>query len=244
MAIKLKYFLIGEVGGVNKQTGRIDVRGVFDAVTSPIFPMVIPKMLFFAAFEKVDKKTSIEFRINSPSDKLMGKLELEIQPVPTGMTGKHTLQLEKFPVQERGKYTVDILEKKEQGYKFIKTCDMFTATYPPKRIFQKGEVSAILEKDDVIKSVKTDYAVPGTDKSYKFQINLDPSREFDEGYEKFPEDDKLVVEDKVFDLTGVRRQLSWMFGKPLPKQAEAKQEEQATEEIAEVAADENNEIVN
>lgn len=229
MAIKLKYFLIGEIGGVNKETGRIDVRGIFDVVTSPIFPMVVPKMLLVAAFEKIDKKTTVEFRINSPSDQLMGKLEMEIQPVPTGMTGKHTLQLEKFPVQERGKYTVDILEKKEQGYKFIKTCDMFLATYPPKRIFQKGEVNEILSNPELIQSVKTEYAIPGTDHMFKFQINLDPSKELEEGYEKFPEDDKLVIDGAEHDLTGIRRQLTWMFGRPVPQEKTEKEKENSEE---------------
>ena len=29
----------------------------------------------------------------------------------------------------------------------------------------------------------------------------------------------------MFELTGIRRQIEWMFGNPIPKQAEKKEEE-------------------
>ena len=122
--------------------------------------------------------------------------------------------MQNVAVYKRGKYTADILEKTASGYKFVKSVNLFTAMYPPKRRFTEEEVLNILsKKDDVIVSVKTDYTIPGHEEVKKFQLNLDGNAPIEEGYEPFPENDKLEVDGTVYDLEGIRRNIEWMFGK-------------------------------
>ena len=97
--------------------------------------------------------------------------------------------------------------------------------YPPKRRFTEEEVLDILsKKEDVIVTVKTDYTIPGHEEVKKFQLNLDGNAPIEEGYEPFPENDKLEVDGTVYDLEGIRRNIEWMFGQPKPKAKEEVEE--------------------
>lgn len=219
MAITLKYFLIGEVGGFNKQTGRMDLGGIFDVVTSPVFPMGIPQMVALLGFDGLERDTMFEMRVNGPENELIGKVEFGVPAALAGLTSKQVIQLQQLPIMTRGKYTVDVLEKTGAGFKFVASQDMFTAMYPPKRKFNEGEVAEILAKgDEIIKEVKTEYKIPNTDKIFKLQLNLDESAPIAEGYQSFPEDNKLVIDGKEHDLEGIRRNIEWMFGRPKPEQ--------------------------
>lgn len=221
MSIKLKYFLVGEAGGLNKTTGRIDLGGIFDLVTSPFFPMSMPKISILMGFDGLKHDTLFELRINGPEEQLIGKLEFGVPAVMNGLTSRQIIQLDQLPIATRGKYTVDILEKTEKGYKFVGTSDFFTAVYPPQRKFKEGEIEAILSsKEDLIVEVKTDYTVPGNDTVYKFQLNLDDNAPILEGYLPFPKNDTLEVDGQKYDLQGIRRNIEWMFGKPKPKAQE------------------------
>lgn len=221
MAISLNYFLIGEYGGVNPQTGKIDIGGVFDVVTSPVFPLTIPNLIGLMSFDEVNRDTLFELRINDPEDEILAKLEFGVRGQIPGLSSKQVIALENLPVVKRGKYTADILEKNGAGYKFVKSVDFFTAMYPPKRRFTQEEITNIMEnKENLIVSVKTDYSIPGTEIVKKFQLNLDDSIPMEEGYEPFPSDDKIEVEGNIMDLEGIRRNIEWMFGQEKPKTSE------------------------
>lgn len=225
MAITLKYFLLGEVGGFNKQTGRMDLGGIFDVVTSPVFPMQIPQVVALVGFDGVERDTIFEIRVNGPDNELIGKAEVGVPGTLTGLTAKQAIQLQKLPVMNRGRYTVDILEKTQGGFKFVASTDMFTAMYPPKRNFKDGEIEEILsKKEELITQVKTDYRVPGSEEVFKLQLNLDENVPVEEGYEGFPANDILVVDGNEHDLTGIRRNIEWMFGRPKPKKEDKVEE--------------------
>ena len=57
-------------------------------------------------------------------------------------------------------------------------------------------------------------------KPIKLQISLDNSVPVEEGYIAFPEDDTIEIKGKKFDLTGMRRHVEWMFGRPIPRAEE------------------------
>ena len=84
----------------------------------------------------------------------------------------------------------------------------------------------ILAADDVIKHVKTEFTPAGLDRKIKIQHNLDKNAPVEDGYITIPEGDKIVVDGKEYDLMGLRRQIEWMFGNPLPKKPEEKKEEE------------------
>ena len=225
MAISLNYFLIGEFGGINQQTGKIDLGGVFDVVTSPIFPLVIPNIVAIASFDEVNADTLFELRINDPEEEILAKVEFGVRGQYPGLAAKQVIGMQNVAIYKRGKYTADILEKTPSGYKFIKSVNLFTAMYPPKRRFTEEEVLDILsKKEDVIVTVKTDYTIPGHEEVKKFQLNLDGNAPIEEGYEPFPENDKLEVDGTVYDLEGIRRNIEWMFGQPKPKVKEEVEE--------------------
>lgn len=224
MAITLKYFLVGESGGFNQQTGRMDLGGIFDVVTSPIFPMGIPQAVILLGFEGLQGDTAFELRVNGPENQLIGKVEFGVPAAINGLTSKQVIQLQKLPIMTRGKYTVDILEKTQEGFKFVAATDLFTAMYPPKREFKEGEIAEILtKKAELITEVKTEYKVPGSEMVYKLQLNLDENAPIQEGFMPFPNDDKIVIDGKEHDLVGVRRNIEWMFGRPKPQKPEENQ---------------------
>ncbi|MBN1469139.1 MAG: hypothetical protein JXM74_06425 [Fusobacteriaceae bacterium] len=221
MAISLNYFLLGEAGGINQNTGKIDLHGIFDVVTSPIYPLGISNLVGICSFDGVERDTLFELRINSPEEEILAKMEFGVPAQYPGLSSKQVIGLQNIVISKRGKYTVDILEKNPTGYKFVKSVTLFTAIYPPKRRFAEGEIDAILsKKEELIVTVKTDYTIPGKEEVKKFQINLDPTAPFEEGYEAFPENNQLEIDGQIYDLEGVRRNAEWLFGKVKPKQTE------------------------
>ncbi|KDE71826.1 hypothetical protein FUSO7_09435, partial [Fusobacterium necrophorum BFTR-2] len=146
------------------------------------------------------------------------------------------VNLSNFLVAERGLYTVDILEKvAEDKVNFIATEELFMADYPPKRKWTEEEIQKILATENVIKMVKTDYKPVKyvQDESLEpihFQLFLDPNAEIEEGFVPFPENDKIEIRGEIFDLTGIRRQIEWMFGQEIPKETEEEHEEIEEEE--------------
>ena len=86
-------------------------------------------------------------------------------------------------------------------------------------------VEEMIKDDSIIKIVKTEFTPVGLNRSIKIQHNLDKNAQIEEGYIAIPEGDKIVVDGKEFDLMGLRRQIEWMFGNPLPKKQDEIKEE-------------------
>ena len=127
MSIKLKHCLTSHATTFNPQSRGFDIAGQFDSLIQPIFPIGMPKLSIYLAFEGLNRDTNFEMRINSPSDELLSSGEL---PVPTDMFGhgRKVINIEKFVIAERGTYTLDILEKTPSGLKFLMTENLFTTS--------------------------------------------------------------------------------------------------------------------
>ena len=227
MSIKLKHCLVSHATKFNPKTRGFDLAGQFDALVQPIFPIGLPQLAIYLTFEGLEAPTTdFEMRINSPSDELLSSGELQIARDIFGQ-GKKVINIEKFLIAERGTYSIDILEKTPTGLKFLTTETLFVTAYPPKREFRNGEVDAILaSKDKIIKTIKTDVQLPGLEKPVKLQLSLDVNDELAENHILFPDNNILVVEEKEFDLTGLRREMEWMFGRPIPEQPKAENTEE------------------
>ncbi|UUV18905.1 hypothetical protein NRK67_05190 [Fusobacteria bacterium ZRK30] len=218
MSIKLKHCLTSHVTKFNPQSRGFDIAGQFDTLVQPIFPIGMPQLSIYLAFEGLNRDTNFEMRINSPSDELLSSGEL---PVPRDMFGhgRKVINIEKFVISERGAYTLDILEKTPSGLKFLLTETLFTTSYPPKRQFQDGEVEAILSsKEKIIKTIKSDFKPVDLETGVKLQLSLDVNEKLEEGHILFPENNTLTLEGNEYDLTGLRREMEWMFGRPIPEQ--------------------------
>ena len=215
--------------------GAIDALGIFDNIVQPVFPYPFSNIALIFSFEKMERPTVFEIRINAPDDTLISQGEFGVMPDAFG-NGRKIVNLSNFLVAERGLYTVDILEKvAEDKVNFITTQELFMADYPPKRKFTQEEIQKILTTENVIKMVKTDYKPVKyiQDESLEpvhFQLFLDPSAEIEEGFVPFPEDDKIEIRGEIFDLTGIRRQVEWMFGQEIPKETE--EETKETQDIS------------
>ncbi len=224
MAVKLRHCLVSHGTTFNPQKRGFDIAGQFDTVVQPVFPIGIQQLSIYLAFEGLENaQTTFEMRINSPSDELLSSGELEIPKDMFGY-GKKVINVEKFVLSERGTYTIDILEKTPTGPKFLTSETLFITSYPPKRQFRDGEVEAILaSKEKIIKTIKSDFQPVGCKKAVKLHLSLDINEPIGEEHILFPEDNKLTIEGKEYDLTGLRREMEWMFGRPIPeknKQAE------------------------
>jgi len=227
MSIKIKSVICSHQAGVNQQTRGLDILGHFDALIQPVFPFGMPNIAAVINFEGIVAPETFEMRLNSPSDQLVSKGEFQVAPELFGY-GKKVVNFKEFIVVERGKYTLDIFHKTEEGLKFLATEDLFIAEYPPKRIFRKGEVEAIIGAEDVIKSVKTAYQPMGEKDQVLLQLGLDENEPLEEGHILFPKNDQLEMNGKTFDLTGLRREIEWMFGRPIPKQQEEAEGQEET----------------
>ncbi len=218
MSIKLKHCLTSHRTAFNPQSRGFDIAGQFDSIIQPVFPIGMPQLSIYLAFEGLDRDTNFEMRLNSPSDELLSSGELQIQRDMFGH-GKKVINIEKFVIAERGVYSVDILEKTATGLKFLTTETLFNTSYPPKRQFRDGEIDAILNsKEKIIKTIKSDFKPVDVDTTVKLQLSLDVNEEIAEDHILFPENNTLNIEGKDYDLTGLRREMEWMFGRPIPEQ--------------------------
>ena len=229
MAIKLRHCLTSHTTTFNPQSRGFDIAGQFDTLVQPIFPIGMENLSLYLGFEGLTQNTNFEMRINSPSDELLSSGEL---PIPVDMFGhgKKVINIDKFVINERGTYSLDILEKTATGLKFLTTETLFIASYPPKRQFQEGEVDAILNsKEKIIRTIKSDFKPNGVENGVKIQLSLDINEELEEDHILFPENNTIVIEEREFDLTGLRREMEWMFGRPLPQQQQPQEEEEIKE---------------
>ena len=230
MAIKIRSVITAHRAKANPEMGgAIDILGAFDELIQPLFPLPMQNMAMVISFEGMERNTMFEMRLNGPNDELISKGEFGVAVSPFG-NGKKIIDMEKFLIKERGKYSLDILEKGPQGLKFVQSYELFTAAYPPKRIFKEGEVEAILGNDEVIRTIKTEFRPFGAKEAVRLQMNLDTNKGAEEGHTLFPSSNEIEIEGTKHDLTGLRRQMEWMFGRPIPKQEEAKKNEEKSEE--------------
>lgn len=223
--LKLKNIITAYKAQANPQVpGGVDVLGAFDNLVQPVFPFVLPNLSIVLTMEHLERPTMFEVRLNGPDDTLITKGDFGILPDPFGV-GKKIIDLNQFIIADRGQYTLDIFEKvAEDKVKFIVTVDLFIADYPPQRRMSDEDKARILATDGVIKTVRTEFKLTPESEPVKIQVNLDKNEPIDEGFMAIPENDRITVEDKVFDLTGIRRQIEWMFGNPLPEQQEETEE--------------------
>lgn len=225
----VKSIVVAYKAQMNQQMGgAVDILGAFDNMIQPMFPVPMRHMSIVLTIEGIVKPTTFEVRINGVNDDLITKGEFMPMVDPFGV-GKKILDLENILIKDRGRYTIDVLEKLPDGKcKFISSHTLFIADYPPQRQFTSEMVEKILAADDVIKLVKTEFMPAGLDRRIKIQHNLDKNAPVEDGYITIPEGDKIVVDGKEYDLMGLRRQIEWMFGNPLPKKPEEKKEEENT----------------
>lgn len=225
----VKSIVVAYKAQMNQQMGgAVDILGAFDNMIQPMFPVPMRHMSIVLTIEGIVKPTTFEVRINGVNDDLITKGEFMPMVDPFGV-GKKILDLENILIKDRGRYTIDVLEKLPDGKcKFISSHTLFITDYPPQRQFTPEMVEKILVADDVIKLVKTEFMPAGLDRRIKIQHNLDKNAPVEDGYITIPEGDKIVVDGKEYDLMGLRRQIEWMFGNPLPKKPEEKKEEENT----------------
>lgn len=223
---KLKHIIVAHKAKMNPQIpGGIDFIGAFDNIVQPIFPYPMMNLSIVITIDEITKPTAFEVRVNSPSDQLITKGEFMPMVDPFGM-GKKIIDLEKIMIKDRGEYTIDLFEKDGDKLKFMSTNRLFIADFPPQRPMPKELVAEILKKDDVIRKVKTEFRpFDNPEKLIKIQLSLDPEEVVEEGYLPYPEKGILELDGKEYDLRGLRRQIEWMYGRPLPKNTPENEEE-------------------
>ena len=206
----------------------IDALGIFDNLVQPVFPFPVDNIAMILSFAELEGPTMFEIRVNSPSDELITKGSFGVLPDEYGY-GRKILNTGSFLVTERGKYTIDVFELgADKKLKFLKTKRLFNADYPPKREFSEDEIKEILENENLIRVVKTEFkplefANDETVEPIKFQISLDKDLPLADGHIALPEDNIIEIKGKKFDMTGMRRHIEWMFGRPIPKVEESKE---------------------
>ncbi|SJZ47303.1 hypothetical protein SAMN02745174_00654 [Cetobacterium ceti] len=215
---KLKSAIVAHKAQMNQQIGgAVDILGAFDNLIQPMFPFPMMNLSIVLTFEGIEKPTVFEVRLNGPDDDLITKGEFMPMVDPFGV-GKKIVDIEKFLIKKRGHYTLDIFEKMGEDVKFIQTETLFIADYPPQRPLTDEMVEEILKGEEVIKSVKTEFQPFGAQKPIKLQYNLDKNDILEEGYIAIPESDVIEIDGETYELVGVRRQIEWMFGNPIPKE--------------------------
>ena len=227
---KLRSVVVAHAAQMSQQIGgAVDIFGSFDNIIQPLFPHPMMRLSIVLTFEEITKPTVFEVRLNGPDDDLISRGELTPMVDPLGV-GKKIVDIDKFLVKTRGRYTIDVFEKEGEELKFIKTETLFIAEYPPQRRFSEEQVEEIAKNDELIRSVKTEFKPFGFENPIKLQHNLLKDAPIEEGFLAIPESDKLEIEGQEIDLTGVRRQIEWMFGNPIPKEEETATETNDSEE--------------
>ncbi|WP_297406463.1 hypothetical protein [uncultured Cetobacterium sp.] len=227
---KIKNVIVAHGAQMSQQVGgAVDIYGAFDNLIQPIFPHPMMRLSIVLTFEEVMKPTTFEIRLNGPEDDLISRGELTPMVDPLGV-GKKIIDIDKFLIKNRGRYTIDIFEKEDKDLKFLKTETLFIAEYPPQRQFTEEMIEEIVKNDELIRSVKTEFRPFGFENSIKIQHSLVKDEEIEDGFLVIPETDRIEIDGQILELTGVRRQIEWMFGNPIPKEEEKVEEEVKIEE--------------
>ncbi|MGL4999628.1 MAG: hypothetical protein ACRC0R_05840 [Cetobacterium sp.] len=222
---KLRSIIVANAAQMSQQIGgAVDIFGSFDNIIQPLFPHPMMRLSIVLTFEEITRPTVFEVRLNGPDDDLISRGELTPMVDPLGV-GKKIVDIDKFLIKARGKYTIDVFEKVGEELKFLKTETLFIAEYPPQRNFTNEQIEEISKNDELIRSVKTEFKPFGFENTIKLQHNLLEEAPIEEGFVAIPKNDRIIIDGQELELTGVRRQIEWMFGNPIPK------EEPSTEKI-------------
>lgn len=218
---KVRSVVVSHIAKMSEQIrGAVDIFGAFDSVTQPLYPCPMPKLSIIVTLEDAKPNSMFEFRLNGPNDDLLLRGDIELVVDHYGI-GKRIISIDNFLIEHRGKYTLDLFEKYDKELKFLKTETLFIADYPPKREpIPQAEIDRILADERLIKTVRTEFTPFGKEKELKIQHNLTKDLPIKEGYVEIPDDNRLEVDGEIIDLTGVKREIEWMFGSPIPKENE------------------------
>lgn len=214
MSPQIKYFITADYATIDSSTGKLSVNGFFDTFTNTTFPAATGTFYVILGITNISKEEEIILHVIDPDGERVLEIEVGVASKNENDIVNAIGQVQSMPLPVLGVYKVLIYSKSTME---IINESRLSASYPPQRTFADGEIEKIIGDPSVAKGAQIGVKCPKCEAEYRFELNLDKSKKLAEGFLPFPESNLFQCpnDDQVFDLTGIRRQVEWNFGKPL-----------------------------
>lgn len=212
MEPKIHYFILADYVVIDEKTKKLCANGFFDTFRNSIFPAKSPKFSIVIGVSGTEGANDFIVEMLTPDGEKFQNAQFSIESSSVDIISNIIVNVEAMPLPERGKYVVKIYHKEGN---FLLGSYFFMADYFPERNLSSKEIQQILNDPTLSKSSKIELECPKCNSKYSFELNLDSNKKISEGFLPFPMDNKIKCCGKVLDLTGLRRQIEWEFGKKL-----------------------------
>lgn len=211
---KVKYFITADLAYLDSKNQKLSTKGFFDRFRISIFPSKAPQFFLVLGITDIKESVNIILQINKPNGEIHSMIETRFQAKNSLDTVNRIFKMEGLPLPERGVYTFKVLLKENKS---LLAEHILIADYPPKRVFSHEEMNRILSDPMVIKDSKVMVECNKCGQKFHFELKLDPNQPTTPGFLPFPPDNKLNCCGEL-DLTGLRREVEWRFGKSIQKE--------------------------
>jgi len=215
MKPKIKFFICADYISVDQLSNKLSINGIFDTFTSVLYPTVMPKSFIALGINNFENTIDLEVNIISPNDELVVKYEVRLTTQNINNTANWIIALDGLHLPQKGKYIVNVINKFDNS---VINEYFVMADYLQPRIFSQEEIEGILKDPTLMKGAKVKILCPYCQKEYNLELNLNKEYKTEEGWLQFPENDLLeCCEGRTIELTGIRRQIEYEYGKKLKK---------------------------
>lgn len=211
---KVKYFITVDLAHLDSKNQKLSAKGFFDRFRISIFPSKAPQFFLVLGITDIKGSVNIVLQINKPNGEIHSMIETRFQAKSPLDTVNRIIKMDGLPLPERGIYTFKVILKEDQS---LLAEHILIADYPPKREFSPEEIQRILTDPMMIKDSKVKVQCNKCGQMFHFELRLDPNQPTTPGFLPFPPNNKLNCCGEL-DLTGLRREIEWNFGKSVQKE--------------------------
>jgi len=205
----------------NEKTGRISLHEIIDNISVYMTPTKLTNTFLYLDFSDIEKEEKVEIEIIDELKNIVFHKELLIEE---GFNIKKIINIKEFPIKSIG--ILSLVIKKQEN--ILMENSILKVDFMKKRELDSDQIKEILDADNLIKRVNIELPM-GKEKVYKYQILLDKSLSVDDGYEKFPKNYLLKIDDNEYNLEGYYNHATQLFGKKLPSKDEIRMQKEAIE---------------
>lgn len=207
---RLKYFV--QCDEVKNDNGKFSAVGIFDTIFSFIFPASHKRFFLLAGFTGDPGTYNLDLQVTGPDGTVLGNTKGELKLENADHVCNVVFGFDNFPLPLEGKYTLSLFMDGDFVVEYP-----FTAKPPfPRQQRTPEEIAQLLQNPDVIRSANAEVQCNKCKSQYKFQLQLDPNAQVDDGFAPLPPGEAFICGQcsSQIPLVQVRRNLENIVGIP------------------------------
>lgn len=193
--------------------GKKSCVGIFDAISSPFFPVVHPRMFVYLILFAGLGEWDFGISLHDPDDNEIFAHQQKVR-LRSNATTDLAFEFQGLPLHAPGTYWFQIRLGNEEFCEFPLTVSQL----PGRPDYTPAQIKDLMANPDVIKHVRAELTCPNCGDKPVFQMNLDPGEPYPEEVLAFPDQDEFTCSKchQSYDISGARLQMKYILGTVAP----------------------------